>query len=86
MTYKSLTSGTILILMPGCRCRAGTDEMTNSKNADATPSLTFTAAFHNAKPNLVEDDNEGEVNGGSCEGGQQARLGEQLILPSQPAP
>jgi hypothetical protein len=38
------------------------------------------------KPNLVEDDNKGEVNGGSCEGGQQARLGEQLILPSQPAP
>ncbi len=72
--------------MPGCRCRAGADEMTNGKNADAAPSLTFTAAFYNAKPNLVEDDNEGEVNGGGCEGGQQARLGEQLILPSQPAP
>jgi hypothetical protein len=46
-----------------------------------TPSpIIFTAMFQNAKPNLVEDDNEGEVNGGSCEGGQQARLGEQLIL------
>jgi hypothetical protein len=59
--------------------------MTNGKNADAAPSLTFTSALNNANPNLVEDDNEGEVNGGSCEGGQQARLGEQLILPGQPA-
>ena len=38
----------------------------------------------NAKVNLVEDDNEGKVDGGCSEGGEEARPGEQLILTSQP--
>ena len=36
------------------------------------------------KPNLVESDDEDEVDGGGCEGGQQASLREQLVLSGQP--